>query len=254
MNVIQPAGTTSIIIPTSDGLPLLQACIAAIRRYTVAEDTPYEIIVIDDGSVDGTASWCKQERIPFIRLPVSRGCPAACNKGLRLASGDNLLLLHNDVIVTKDWLAGLLEALHDEADTGLVGPVANKANGRQQVAFPFADLKEFQRIAAHTNRSEQGESEPALRIDGFCLLFKREVAERIGELDEQFAPGRYEADDFCLRARMNGYGIRVCRDVLVYHEGNASFRRKTAKQQKSLIKRSLRLFMKKWDADPLWYL
>ena len=63
---------TSIVIPTYNGLDLLKPCIAAIREYTGA-GTPYEIVVVDNGSVDGTAAYCARERVRFVRLPENRG-------------------------------------------------------------------------------------------------------------------------------------------------------------------------------------
>ena len=59
---------TSIVIPTYNGLSLLKPCVEAIRTYT-GEATPYEIVVVDNASTDGTAEYCAKERIRFVRLP-----------------------------------------------------------------------------------------------------------------------------------------------------------------------------------------
>ncbi len=247
-------GMTSIIIPTKNGLGLLRACIASIKQYTNAAETPYEIIVADDRSTDGTPEWCMAERIPFVRLAVSQGFPAACNRGMRMAAGEQLLLLNNDTIVTRDWLRNLLIALYSTPEVGIVGPTTNYASGSQQVVYPFADLAEFQHIAAELNRSDPAKWVPALRIIGFCLLMRRSVYERAGELDERFSPGHYEDDDYCLRARMLGFGLRICRDVYIYHAGSASFKLGRADELESLIQRNRQLFIEKWNVDPAWYI
>lgn len=75
---------TSIIIPTYNGLKLLEACVESIRQHTAS---PYEIIVVDNASTDDTAAFCRKNKLTFISLPENRGFPAACNLGLQLASG-----------------------------------------------------------------------------------------------------------------------------------------------------------------------
>lgn len=239
--------TTSIIIPTYNGLPMLATCVGAIRQYT---DSPYEIIVVDNASTDGTDSYCIKERIPFISLPVNRGFPVACNIGLSAAGGDDLLLLNNDVTVTANWLSNMLAALHSRPDVGLVGPVTNAASGRQKVDFPFNNIEEFQLTAAQNNQPDPSRWSEVNRVIGMCLLMKREVLSKIGFLDEAFSPGHYEDDDYCYRARLAGYRLLMCGDVLVYHQGSATFNRAASDQIQQLIDRNHRLFMEKWHIDP----
>lgn len=63
---------TSMIIPTYNGLDLIRPCIDAIRQYS-GDPASYEIIVVDNGSTDGTAEYCALERIRFVRFPDNRG-------------------------------------------------------------------------------------------------------------------------------------------------------------------------------------
>lgn len=237
----------SIIIPTNDRLDLLIRCVESVRRYS-PEDV--EIIVVDNGSADGTISWCLSERVRFVSLARNEGYPAACNKGLRVAAGDALVLLNNDTVVSARWLDNLLAALYSAPDIGMVGPVTNYASGRQQVRYPYADLEEFQRIAAEVNVSDPAKWIRAERIVGVCLAFRRELMERIGLLDERFSPGHYEDDDYCLRARLHGFGLLICPDALIHHEGSASFAREGAEAQQRLVERNYRLFLDKWQVDP----
>jgi GT2 family glycosyltransferase len=82
------------------------------------------------------------------------------------------------------------------------------------------------------------------------MLFKRELYERIGELDERFSPGHYEDDDYCLRARMNGYSLLMCRNVFVYHQGSASFKRSSISELQQLVERNQHRFIEKWQIEP----
>ncbi|WP_339323798.1 glycosyltransferase family 2 protein [Paenibacillus sp. FSL W8-0194] len=240
-------GLTSIIIPTFNGLDMLVSCIESIREYT---DVPYEIIVVDNASTDGTDEYCVREGVVFISLPANEGFPKACNLGMKAARGEYLLLLNNDVTVTKNWLGNLLAAADSRPDIGLVGPVTNEASGIQKVEIAFQDLSEFQRIAFENNRPDPGRWLEVKRIIGMCLLIKREVVNRIGYFDEAFSPGHYEDDDYCHRARLAGYRLLICRDVLVHHRGSVSFRQAQPEQLQALIERNYRLFIEKWHFDP----
>ncbi|KAA9008561.1 glycosyltransferase family 2 protein [Paenibacillus spiritus] len=240
--------TTSIIIPTYNGLPLLRSCIASIREAT---PEPHELLVIDNESDDGTGEFCRMERIAFISLPRNLGFPAACNYGLALASGDELLLLNNDVVVAPGWLANLKAALYSAPDIGLVGPVTNYASGRQQVTVDCSGPGGFREAAAKWNVPDPSRWRETRRLVGLCLLFRREVLEALGPLDERFSPGHYEDDDYSYRARLKGYRLLIAGDCLVHHEGSASFRSLRPAGWQELVERNRRQFQEKWGVDPL---
>ncbi|MEF2967929.1 glycosyltransferase family 2 protein [Paenibacillus sp. M1] len=240
-------GLTSIIIPTHNGLHLLASCVEAIRLHT---DVPYEIIVVDNGSTDGTDSYCIREKLILVALPENRGFPEACNRGLAVASGDQALLLNNDVQVTPRWLSNLLIALWSEAGVGMVGPVTNYASGGQQINLLYRDDEDFVSIAERFNRSNPVKWQETERLIGMCLLIKREVMTRVGVLDERFSPGHFEDDDYCYRARREGYKLLICGDTLVYHAGSVSFKARHPQGWNDLIDRNRNIFIAKWGVDP----
>ncbi|MDU4696604.1 MULTISPECIES: glycosyltransferase family 2 protein [Paenibacillus] len=240
-------GVTSIIIPTYNGLHLLAPCVAAIRQYT---ETPYEIIVVDNGSEDDTAAFCLREHLILAALPRNEGFPIAVNRGLSVASGDQLLILNNDVTVSPRWLSNLLLALNSAPDVGLVGPVTNYASGRQQVVIDWAEGEDFSQAADRHNHADSAKWQEVQRLVGMCLLFKREVLERAGGFDERFSPGHYEDDDYCYRARQLGYRLLICGDTLVYHEGSSSFRAQHPEGWNELLERNRQRFIEKWGEDP----
>lgn len=238
---------TSIIIPTFNGRELLKDCIYSIKRHT---NEPYEIIVVDNGSSDGTVDICRQEGITFISLANNIGFPAACNKGLKIATGDTLLLLNNDVIVTRNWLQNMLNCLNSETKIGIVGPLTNYASGKQQIDMPYTSLEEM------SNQLNEPDASKWLQVDrivGLCFLFKRELMDRIGLLDERYSPGHFEDDDYCYRARNTGYTFRIAGDVFVFHHGSASFAKQDMSQVKHLIDTNKQKFMDKWGVDPTIY-
>ena len=102
---------TSIVILSYNTLQLLQLCIEGIREHTKAGT--YEIIVVENGSKDGSAAWLKEQSdLRCICNERNQGFPKGCNQGLAVATGTELLLLNSDTVVTKNWLENLRRALY----------------------------------------------------------------------------------------------------------------------------------------------
>ncbi|WP_223069485.1 glycosyltransferase family 2 protein [Paenibacillus caui] len=238
---------TSIIIPTYNGLHLLSRLVESIREHT---DAPYEIIVVDNGSDDGTKEYCVREQLILISLPRNMGFPIACNKGLAASAGDQLLLLNNDCLVTPRWLSQLSTALNSADDIGIVGPVTNYASGMQRLDTGLDGPAELLEYARTFNRSNASKWVEVRRLIGYCFLFKRSLYDRIGPLDEAFSPGHYEDDDYCFRAVREGYRLLICGDTFIYHKGSASFKEKYPEGLDGLIEKNRKLFIDKWGIDP----
>lgn len=242
---------TSIIIPSYNGLSLLKRCVDSIRAYT---DVPYEIIVVDNGSSDGTDEYCQEQQLIMVRLPENRGFPVACNKGLAVASGEQLLLFNNDCMATPRWLPQLLTALTSREEIGIVGPVTNYASGRQQIEGVIGGAEQWLHYAEQHNATDPARWIEVRRLIGFCFLFTRKFYEQIGPLDEGFSPGHYEDDDYCMRAVRKGKKLLICGDTFVYHEGSASFKQHAADEWKKLIERNRKRYIDKWGCDPLQFI
>ena len=160
----------SIVILVHDQLEYTQKCLESIFTHT---NIPFEIIIVDNGSTDGTveclgaikkgtieiggwrfqvdqegkvarwmegASW--RGRIPepgckyikVIRNEKNLGFAAGNNQGMAIALGDYLLLLNNDVVVTPGWLDRLMSRAEQKTEIGIVGPMSNAVSGPQQVS------------------------------------------------------------------------------------------------------------------------
>ena len=235
----------SIIIPTYNNLPLTQQCVASIRRCT---GLPYEILIVDNGSEDGTAAWAQCEGLRVIANPENRGFPAACNQGLLAVEAPYLVLLNNDTVVSPGWLARLLAHADADPATGLVAPSTNFAASPQQVAASYATDEEFLAFAAETARCHAGRAEEVARLIGVCLLIPRRVLQAVGLLDERFGLGNFEDNDYCLRVRMAGYRLLVARDVFIHHQGHQTFRL-LGERFDQLLEENKRRFLEKWDAS-----
>jgi GT2 family glycosyltransferase/tetratricopeptide (TPR) repeat protein len=238
-------GLTSIIVLTHNLLPYTRLCLDSVRRFT---DEPYEVIVVDNASADGTPEYLESlAGVTLIRNATNRGFPAAANQGLRAARGRQALLLNNDTVVTTGWLRRMLDALHADPAVGLVGPCSNQVSGGQQVPADYDDdLVGLDGFAWDWGKAHDGRREDADRLVGFCLLVRREVLDRVGLLDERFGVGCFEDDDYTRRALAAGYRAVVARDAFVHHFGGRTFLADRV-DYASLLRRNRELYREKWE-------
>lgn len=238
----------SIIILTRNRMDVTKACIASIQRHT---SESHEIIFIDNGSTDGTLDWLKElvagtAEYRLIENNDNLGFSAGCNQGIRAARGNFILLLNNDVVVTPEWLAGLLECFDGE-EVGIVGPMTNNISGPQRWPWPsYRSMDELDDFSREFRRSKRYQRRAVRRVVGFCMLFRRELVERIGLLDEQFGSGNFEDDDYCLRAALEGLQNTIAVDVFIHHVGSATFQGNNIDYHEALL-RNQQLFNRKWS-------
>ncbi|GAF13629.1 hypothetical protein JCM19046_1069 [Bacillus sp. JCM 19046] len=213
---------TSIVILTYNQLELTKLCLTSLFKHTDLSET--EIIIVDNGSTDGTqAHLNKENRITFIENQTNQGFAKACNQGVKMAKGEDILFLNNDTIVTDNWLVSLRKLLHSEKTIGMVGPMSNYVSGSQLIDDPYTSLDQVDEYAKKRRKKYDQQHKYVLRLVGFCLLVKRTVIEKIGGFDEQFAIGSFEDDDYCLRAVSAGFKLAIALDTHVHHHGHATF-------------------------------
>jgi GT2 family glycosyltransferase/Flp pilus assembly protein TadD/SAM-dependent methyltransferase len=219
-------GLVSIIILTFNQLQYTKECVESILQHT---REPYEIIFVDNGSSDGSIKWLrekisKEAHWRLIENNSNLGFARGCNQGIAASAGEYILLLNNDVVVTEDWLSGMLECLGSDPHTGIIGPVTNNISGLQKDAWTtYETIKEMHGYAAIFKEKNRHRRIPLRRIVGFCMLFRRSLVEAIGMLDENFGTGNFEDDDYCLRASLGGYRNLIAGDVFIHHYGSRTF-------------------------------
>jgi len=239
---------TSIVIPVRNQFAHTRQCLQSIFSYT---PEPFELVIVDNASTDGVVKYLEgladlHPRVTLIRNSENLGFPIACNQGMSAARGDHILVLNSDTVVTEGWLRRLLRCLSSEPDVGVVGPVSNHVAGLQVVPVSYGSLEEMHRFARERAWMYYGCYRDTFRVTGLCMLMRRDVVERIGGFDPRFSPGNYEDDDFCLRARIAGYRIKIALDVFIHHHGSMTFRGEGFDYE-ALMKRNLSLFLSKWE-------
>lgn len=212
----------SIVILSYNQVEFTKNCLDSIRRNTNA---PYEVIIIDNNSNEETIQYLReQEDIILIENKENKGFAGGSNQGMKIASGEYILLLNNDTIVTKGYLENMIKLLESDSEIGIVGPITNNTIGKQkiQVDIPYENIDEIEVYGEKISKSNQ-KAERSVRLIGFCMLLKKEFTKEIGIFDEGFRIGNYEDEDLCIRTLLARKKLYICNTSFVYHYKRASF-------------------------------
>jgi GT2 family glycosyltransferase len=212
----------SIIIVNWNGLPLLQECLDAVLRQSYSH---YEIVLVDNASQDDSVRFV-QGRYPQVKiLPLleNTGFTGGNIAGLQEASGELIVLLNNDAVLTERWLELMVDALRSDASIGFCSSkiIVAGTDRIDSVGDTFT--------SAFTG-TKMGEHEPESLfktrrlVPGACaaaVIYRREMLDRIGFFDEDFF-FNHEDTDLNLRAWLSGWKCLFVPEAVVFHKVNAS--------------------------------
>jgi len=253
-NPIPPqTGLASIIVLVWDNLEVTKPCLASLFRETLR---PFELILVDNGSRPPTAAFLDQmaahyDNVRIVRNEENQGYAYGCNQGLAAATGEYLVLLNNDVVVTPHWLSDQIALFTGHPQIGLVGPRTNESAGPQVVPAAEVDYQDHDALPLF---AQKWRMKHALRftytdpLTGLCMVLQRAVLLRIGGLDTGFWLGNLEDNDFCLRIARAGYQMALAHDVFVHHEGSSTFKAQEV-DYSGLLARNWEFFCSKWDFE-----
>ena len=139
----------SVIVTTYNNLTLNRLCLESLFSHTTWPN--FEVIVVDNGSSDGTPAYLRrvEQTCPNLKVILNDrnlGFPAGNNVGLRHASGDYLVLLNNDTVVSSGWLSGLIKHLRADRDIGLICPVTNEIANEAKILDSGSSLAAHQSV------------------------------------------------------------------------------------------------------------
>ncbi len=203
----------SIVIITWNQIDHLVRCLQSLERWHHHDDT--EIIVVDNGSCDGSVEYVKQHypQIVLICNEVNTGVSHARNQGMRKSKGDVLLFVDNDTEIPYESVAGMLNYIENHPEVGICACSLVYDDGSPQDNFkPFPGLiVKFKRLLRLKSASiceyipVNGLVEPCYVI-GACQMVSRQAMETVGCYDENIFYGPEDAD-YCLRMRRHGYRV-----------------------------------------------
>jgi len=238
----------AIVILTWNGLEVTQRCFTSLRAKT--SEVPYRLIVVDNGSSDGTVEWLRtQADVTLIANAENRGFAAGVNQGIAAAPPDHdILLLNNDTEIIEDhWLSHLRAVANDHPDYGVVGCLLLFPNGLLQHAGTYMPQNNFWGYQIGGGEPYIGQY-PTIRevegVTGACMYIRRDVINTIGGLDETYF-SYYEDTDYCLRALQAGFKIVCTGGARVIHHENSSTRLNNANWWQ-MFSHGQRVFLQKW--------
>ncbi|HET6997975.1 MAG TPA: glycosyltransferase family 2 protein [Solirubrobacterales bacterium] len=228
MNAVPGA---AVVIPSWNSLGLLPRCLGSLSDQGVE----VELLVVDNGSSDGTLAYLEREGVPHVSLPQNIGFAAAVNLGANRVAASSVLVLNADTALEPGCLGRLVEALAEDEALGGVQPRILQLEGGEEAPREVESARLYsvgQALTADGRALEQGAGETqsaALlqrrEIFGVCgaaCLLRRQLFTELGGYDESYF-AFYEDVDLNVRARIAGWRFAYVPEAIVWHVGNASW-------------------------------
>ena len=214
----------SIIIPTYNGIDLLKQCLPPIIEEAKSYEGECEIIVVDDGSTDGTVRHLHDSysQVQVLRRERNEGFSRSVNAGIRRSRFPLLLLLNNDIEISHPLLNPLSSGFSTTdlfaVQPKMVASSDDKGDYRNVIVRKPGFLQyKYEQITPVPHQ-------PVLMdfVSGGCSMFDKSKFMALGMFDERFSPAYFEDIDICRRAAYAGWKMLWRQDVIVYHRHPAS--------------------------------
>ncbi len=250
-------GTASIVILNWNGKDLLAEGLPSVVRAVAHDGLDHEIIVVDNGSTDGSREFVRAHfpSVRLLELPANLGFGEGNNAGVRAARNEIVVLLNNDMAVDRGFLRPLLEAFEPEtfavaSQIFLQDPSARREEtGKTSARFRLGMI-EYTHLpleGAPAGRSFY----PVFWAGGGASAFRRSRFLELGGFDPLYSPAYVEDTDLSYRAWKQGWDVRMAPGSVVHHRHRASSsRRFEPGRLEALVLRNQLLFF--WKNISSW--
>jgi len=249
---LQERPMISAIVLSWNGKKYIADCLDALLAQDYAH---LELLVVDNGSTDGTPELVAEQYplVTLIRNGRNLGFAPGNNIGLRAATGDLLVLLNQDTRVQPGCLAALAATFADPS-IGVAGCKLLYPDGTIQHAggYLYGSRGESEHLGCHA--ADDGRYDQVADVDyatAAVVAISRAALERIGLLDEGFAPAYYEDTDWCFRARAAGFRVVVQPQAVVIHHESATHYPTSLDREFAVSHGRIRFLLKHWSLDRL---
>ncbi len=250
-----PAPKVSLIIPTHNGLRLLERCVESILTRTTYPN--YEIVIVDNRSDDrATLHWLEQVEARGVKVlpyPHPFNYSAINNFAVAATDGEVIGLLNNDLeVINADWLEELVSQA-SRPGVGCVGAMLYYPNDAIQHAGVVIGLGG---VAGHAfrdfPRGSEGKFNRARLVQNYsavtaaCLVVRRAVYVQVGGLDERDLAVAFNDIDFCLKVREAGYRNLWTPFAELYHHESASRGTDDTPEKEDRFRREVETMLRRW--------
>jgi len=213
--------SVTAVIPQWNRRELLTALLKDLREQTRPPD---EIVVVDNGSTDGSQEVAVSYGARVVALPANMGFAHAVNRGIHECMSEWVAVLNNDVHLTPEWFARILDAARKNDCWFAAGKLlSSREPGLVDACFDLISRGACAWRAGH-GRAD-GPVWNSLRRISFApftaAVFRRELFQRVGQLDETFE-SYLEDVEFGMRCALAKLGGLYVPDAVAYHEGSAT--------------------------------
>lgn len=205
----------SIVIPNYNGENLLKKNLPKVFQAVLFSKNHFEIIVVDDGSKDGSVSFLKKQKVRLIKNSKNLGFSSTVNKGVKEAGGEIIILLNTDVYPEKNFLASLLPYFKDP-QVFAVGCL-DKSYENGKVVLRGRGLGRWSR-GFLVHRRGDVDRDNTLWVSGGSGAFRRNIWNKLGGFNELYNPFYWEDIDISYRALKSGYKVFFEEKSIVNHE------------------------------------
>jgi len=243
----------SVIVVNWNRKELLRACLNSLKRQ---EGVPFEVIVVDNGSSDGSAEMAERDFGTYvIHNTENKGFCAGNNQGIAAARGEFVALLNNDAEAEPGWLAALCRACVQAPDVGMVASkilvwedpaIIDKAG---HLIFP--DGQNRGRGSGVRDCGQYDRLEEVLWPDGCAALYRKVMLDQIGGFDEDFFAYGDDAE-LGLRGRIAGWRCLYTPEAVVRHHRGSTLGKESSRRLELIERNRALLALKLFPASLLW--
>jgi GT2 family glycosyltransferase len=245
--------TFSCIFPILNGAKLISACLQSLEPQLAAGD---EVIVVDNGSTDGTPDLIAREFpwVKLIRAGHNLGYGGGANCGLAAACGEAVVILNHDMTFWDGCFAALRQRL-EAAGPSIIGCKLLYPDG-QTIQHAGGIIRPPRAVADHHGyrQIDHGDWDEVTQPDyvtGALFVIDRAVLAACGDFDAQFYPLYYEEVDYCYRARRAGFPVIYEPKAVAIHHETQTYATRSAAYYQAMERGRLRFVLKNYPPDQL---
>ena len=221
----------SIVIPIYNALDEVKVLLKSLKdnfNFYLGE-----IILINDCSKEETSSYLEnyvRENTEFrlVNNEENLGFVKTCNKGMKIAGGDIVVLLNSDTMIPEGFCERIIKCFNSDKKIGVASPISSYSN---RYFIPMRKNISLEDMNKRLRKKHKCVYPQMPTSEGFCFCIRKSVIEGIGYFDEVYGKGYHEESDFSYRASVNGWNNVLIDDLYVYHKRCCSFGKKERSEQ-----------------------